>query len=210
MNEAALRERIALHGRSLFERGYACGTAGNISARLEDGFLMTPTNSCLGRLDPARISKIDFDGRHVSGDAPSKEVALHLAVYAARPDDGAVAHLHSTSAVAVACLTRVDPADTLPPLTPYFVMRVGRVPLVPYYPPGDAALAAAVGEAAREACAMLLANHGSVVSARDLDGAVCGSEELEETARLSLLLRGSGARMLTPEQVEVLTRRFRR
>jgi ribulose-5-phosphate 4-epimerase/fuculose-1-phosphate aldolase len=138
MTEAALRDLLAVLARGLFERGFSVGSAGNISARLDDGYLMTPTNSCLGRLDPARLSRLDRDFAHVGGDRPSKEVFMHRAFYAARPQAGAVVHLHSTMATAVCCLPDVDPENPIPPLTPYFVMRVGRrLPVVEYFRPGD-------------------------------------------------------------------------
>jgi ribulose-5-phosphate 4-epimerase/fuculose-1-phosphate aldolase len=209
MDEAALRAQLAALGASLFARGYSVGTAGNISVRLPDGFLMTPTNSCLGRLDPARISKLAPDFSHVSGDKPSKEVFMHRAVLTARPDAGAVVHLHSTHATAIACLA--EPGDTapVPPLTPYFVMRVGRsLPVIRYYRPGDATMENDIREAAKGAKAVLLANHGPVVSGRTLEDAVHASEELEEAARLALLLRGAGARSLTPAQVDDLLTTF--
>ncbi|WP_149541147.1 3-oxo-tetronate 4-phosphate decarboxylase [Siccirubricoccus phaeus] len=207
--EARLREAIAAHGRSLFERGYSVGSAGNISARLEDGFLITPTNSCLGRLDPARISKLDAEYRHVAGDKPSKEVFMHRAMLATRPEAGAVVHLHSTHATAIACLAAPGEAAPIPPLTPYFVMRIGRaLPVVPYYRPGDAAMEPAIAVASRAARAVLLANHGPVVSGKSLDDAVYAAEELEEAARLALLLHGRPARELSPAQVEDLLTTF--
>jgi 3-dehydro-4-phosphotetronate decarboxylase len=209
MDETELREAIAAHGRLLFGRGYSVGSAGNISVRLPDGYLMTPTNSCLGRLDPARISKLDPGWRHVSGDKPSKEVFMHRAVLETRPEAGAVVHLHSTHATAIACLAAPGEAAPIPPLTPYFVMRVGRVlPVLRYYRPGDAAMEPAIAEAAREARAMLLANHGPVVSGKTLDDAVYAAEELEEAAKLALMLRGQGARTLTPAEVEDLLATF--
>jgi len=206
--ENALRERIALHGKSLFDRGYGCGSSGNISVRLDDGLLVTPTNSSMGRLDPARISKLDAEGRHLSGDAPSKEAFLHLALYQARPDERAVVHLHSTHSVAVSCLAEVDPADVLPPITAYYVMRVGKLPLLPYFRPGDKALAEAVRVAAREHRAMLLANHGPVVAGKELEAAVYAAEELEETAKLYLLLRRERTRFLTAGEVADLQEAF--
>ncbi|HLW28032.1 MAG TPA: 3-oxo-tetronate 4-phosphate decarboxylase [Kiloniellales bacterium] len=206
--ENSLRERIALHGRSLFERGYGCGSSGNISVRLEDGILVTPTNSSMGRLDPARISKLDWEGGLVSGDKPSKEAFLHLAMYQERPEEKAVVHLHSTHSVAVSCLAEIDPEDVLPPITAYYVMRVGKLPLLPYYRPGDMALAEAVRAAARQHRAMLLANHGPVVAGKDLEAAVYAAEELEETARLFLLLRGERTRFLTQEQIADLKTHF--
>lgn len=206
--ENRLRERIALHGKSLFDRGYGCGSSGNISVRLEDGILVTPTNSSMGRLDPARISRLDWQGNLLAGDKPSKEAFLHLAMYQERPDERAVVHLHATHSVAVSCLAEINPENVLPPITAYYVMRVGKLPLLPYYRPGDKALAEAVRSMAREHRAMLLANHGPVVAGAELDAAVYAAEELEETAKLFLLLRGERARYLTPEQVGELTEHF--
>lgn len=207
--ESGLREEIAWFGRSLFDRGLTSGSGGNISARVDDGFLLTPTNSCLGRLDPARISKLDREGRHVSGDPPSKEDFLHRSVYGERPGAGAIVHLHSTHCVAVSCMDGLDPADCLPPLTPYYVMKIGRLPLIPYRRPGDPALGAAIRGAAGRHCAVLLANHGPVVSGATLEAAVSAAEELEETAKLFLLLRGLPARPLNPEQIAELKTVFK-
>lgn len=208
-DEAAAREMLVTLAASLFARGYSVGSAGNISVRLDDGYLMTPTNSCLGRLDPARLSKLDAGFNHVSGDKPSKEVFMHRAMYRARAEVGAVVHLHSTMATAVACLPDVDPANPIPPLTPYFVMRIGRrMPVVPYYRPGDAAMEPAIHDAAREARAVLLANHGPVVGGATLTDAVYAAEELEEAAKLFLLLRGASPRLLTAAQVDALLAAF--
>jgi ribulose-5-phosphate 4-epimerase/fuculose-1-phosphate aldolase len=210
MDEAALREELVQLGRLLFGRGYSVGTAGNISVRLADGYLMTPTNSCLGRLEAGRISRLGRGWEHLSGDRPSKEVFLHRAVLTARPEAGAVVHLHSTYATAVSCMAPEGGEADIPPLTPYFVMRVGRsLPCVPYYRPGDAAMEPAVEAAARGAKALLLANHGPVVSGPTLRDAVYAAEELEEAARLALLLRDvPGVRRLTPAQVEDLLATF--
>lgn len=208
MNEEETRSRIVSHASSLFERGYGCGSSGNISVRLPHGILITPTNSSMGRLDADRISLIDFEGRHVAGDKPSKEAFLHLAMYRERPGDNAIVHLHSTWSVAVSCLADVDERDVLPPITAYYIMRVGRLPLIPYYPPGDVSLAEAVGRAARENRAMLLSNHGPVIGSSDLDKAVYAAEELEETARLYLMLRDKPTRFLSGEQVDALRERF--
>jgi len=210
MDEATAREELALLAKSLFDRGYSVGTAGNISVRLPDGYLMTPTNSCLGRLDPTRISRLGADWSHRSGDKPSKEVFLHRAVLTARPEAGAVVHLHSTHATAIACLTLEGADAEVPPLTPYFVMRIGRrLPCIAYYRPGDAAMEPAVHAAAHQAKALLLANHGPVVSGATLADAVHASEELEEACRLALLLRGvPGVRRLSPAQVDDLLETF--
>jgi 3-dehydro-4-phosphotetronate decarboxylase len=209
--ESELREAICDHGRLLYGRGYCVGSAGNISARLPDGVLMTPTNSCLGRLRPERISKLDAAWRHVGGDPPSKEVFMHRAVLGARPEAGAVVHLHSTHATAISCLVPSgDAAPPIPPLTPYFVMRVGRhLPVLPYSRPGDPAMEGAIAEAARGARALLLGNHGPVVSGKTLDDAVWAAEELEEAARLALMLRGlPGLRALDAAQVDDLLATF--
>ena len=204
MRDAELREAIAAHGRSLFARGLSPGTSGNVSARIEGGFLMTPTNSSLGSLDPARLSRLDVHGRHVDGDPPTKEVWLHLAMYAERADAQAIVHLHSTHAVAVACMENIDSDDVLPPLTPYYVMRVGRLPLVRYGRPGDESLADEIRRLARDAHALLLANHGPIVAAESLDAAASAIEEIEETAKLALLLDGRPTRPLTREQLAEL------
>jgi ribulose-5-phosphate 4-epimerase/fuculose-1-phosphate aldolase len=204
LNESKLREEICRLGDSLFTRGLTFGSAGNISARLEDGWLMTPTNVSLGRLDPARLAKLDANGKLVSGEPPTKETFLHRAMYSERPQASAVVHLHSTYSVAVSALADVDAANVLPPITAYYVMRVGRLPLVAYYPPGDPALADAVQRLAGKHHAVLLANHGPVVAGSTLDAAANAIEELEETAKLFLLLRGSKVRLLTNEQVAAL------
>lgn len=210
MTEAALRVQLAELGKSLFDRGYSVGTAGNICVRLPDGYLMTPTNSSLGRLDPARISRLGPDWSHLAGDKPSKEVFLHRAVLTARPEAGAVVHLHSTHATAISCLAPEGGDADIPPLTPYFVMRIGRrLPCVAYYRPGDAAMEASVHEAALAAKALLLANHGPVVSGATLVEAVNAAEELEEAARLALMLRDvPGVRRLTAAQVDDLLATF--
>lgn len=208
MTEDALRLLLAELASSLFARGFSVGSAGNISVRLPDGgYLITPTNSSLGRLDAARLSRLDAGFTHIGGDKPSKEVFMHRAFYRARPDAGAVVHLHSTMATALSCL---PDGERMAPLTPYFVMRIGRhLPLVPYYRPGDPAMEPAIAEAASGAKAVLLANHGPVVSGATLRDAVYAAEELEEAAKLALLLRGMPVRTLTPGQVDDLLRTFR-
>ena len=209
MSEDDIRAQLVALAASLFARGFSVGSAGNISVRLSDGYLMTPTNSSLGHLQAARLSKLDDGFNHVGGDKPSKEVFMHRAFYAARPECGAVVHLHSTMATAVGCLADVNPDNPIPPLTPYFVMRVGRrMPVLRYYRPGDPAMEPAIAAAAREARAVLLANHGPVVSGRTLTDAVYAAEELEEAAKLFLLLRGANARLLSPAQVEELLSTF--
>jgi ribulose-5-phosphate 4-epimerase/fuculose-1-phosphate aldolase len=208
VNEHALREQICELGRSIFERGLTHGSTGNISARCDDGWLLTPTGSSLGKLDPARLSRLDWQGRLVSGDQPSKESFLHLAMYQERERNQAVVHLHATHSVAVSVLQEVDAADVLPPITAYYVMRIGSLPLVPYFAPGDMQLAQAVRGLAGRHHALLLANHGPVVAGTSLAAAADAVEELEATARLYLLLRGQHLRTLTPEQVADIRRRY--
>ncbi|SCW50713.1 Ribulose-5-phosphate 4-epimerase/Fuculose-1-phosphate aldolase [Rhizobium mongolense subsp. loessense] len=203
-DESRIREDIVRLSKSLYDRGYSVGSAGNISAAVDDGILMTPTNSCWGFLDPAKISKLDYDGRHVSGDKPSKEVFLHRAFYETRPQTGAVVHLHSTFATALSCLEDTNPDDCIPPLTPYVVMRVGEVKLLPYVRPGDEKMGEMIRDLGGRYAAILLANHGPVVSAKDITSAVYAAEELEETAKLLVMLRTAKTRLLTPNQVQEL------
>ena len=207
--ETRLRERITALGQSLFERGLTAGSSGNLSARLSDGrWLMTPTNACLGTLEPARLALLDAHGQALAGDPPSKELSLHQAMYEARPQARAIVHLHATHSAAISCLDGLDPDDCLPALTPYFVMKIGRLPLIPYHPPGDPALGGVIRALACRHCAVLLANHGPVVSGESLEAATYAIEELEETAKLALLLRGSSVRPLNPQQIQELHDRF--
>ncbi|MBS0244540.1 MAG: aldolase [Proteobacteria bacterium] len=207
-NTSKLREEICRTGASLFNRGLTHGSTGNISAALPDGgWLMTPTGSSLGTLDPARLSHLDAAGKLIGGDKPTKEAFLHTCMYRERPKAGAVVHLHSTHSVAVSCLDGIDANCCLPPITAYFVMRVGTLPLVPYYPPGDEDLAHAVAKLAGKHHAVLLANHGPVVAGSSLSAAQDAIEELEETAKLFLMLRHEKVRALTLEQVAELKRR---
>ncbi len=208
MSETRLRDALVERGRSLYERGYAHGSSGNLSVRLPDGILITPTGSSLGRLDPGRLAKVTTEGKGIAGDPPSKEAFLHLAMYARRPAAHAIVHLHCTCAVAVSCLVHNDSRNVLPPLTAYHVMRVGILPLIPYYRPGDRTLADAVGTAAVDHRAVLLANHGPVVSGKSLDDAVDSAEELEQTAKLSLLLADRAVAPLTPGQIAELEAAF--
>lgn len=208
MTDTDLRESIARFGESLFRRGLSFGASGNISVRVDDGWLMTPTGASLGALDPARLARLDASGAHVDGDAPTKEAFLHTEFYRANAKAGAIVHLHATHSVAVSCLDEIDPRDVLPPLTAYYVMRVGTLPLIPYFAPGDVDLAKAVHEMASKHHAVLLANHGPVVAGRTLADAVYAAEELEETARLFLLLKNHRSRPLEPAQVAALKRKF--
>ncbi|GHF64737.1 3-oxo-tetronate 4-phosphate decarboxylase [Seohaeicola zhoushanensis] len=203
--QTRMRDRIAAVGKSIFDRGLTFGSTGNISVRLSDGtVLMTPTNASLGALDPERLSLVDSNGQHLDGDKPTKEAFLHMCVYCQRPHSDAVVHLHSTHSVAISVMEGLDPDDLLPPLTAYYVMRVGRLPLVPYYAPGDTALARAVEERVGHSHAVLLANHGPIVAGKTLEEAQYATEELEETARLFMLLKDYRIRPLTKEQADAL------
>jgi ribulose-5-phosphate 4-epimerase/fuculose-1-phosphate aldolase len=209
VTESRMRDEIAELGRSIFDRGLTAGSSGNMSARVEDGWLLTPTNACLGRLDPARISKLAWDGRLISGDPPSKEAPLHLAMYQKRGAAGAVVHFHSTYSAAVSCMRNLPPESCLPPLTAYFVMKIGKLPLLPYHRPGDPRLGDAIRALAERHSAVLLANHGPVISAATLEAALYAIEELEETAKLFLLLKGQEVRPLDEAQIRELVEVFR-
>ena len=208
--EAQKREQICVMARSLFDRGLTGGSSGNISLRLSNGdLLVTPTGSSLGNLDPAKISLIDRTGRLLSGDAPTKEMPLHSAFYDTRGENcGAIVHLHSCHSVALSMLPEIDPDNVLPPLTPYSIMRLGKVKLLPYFRPGDAAIGAAIRGLHGKRSAVLLENHGPVVAAKDLEAAVYAMEELEDTARLALLTRGMVPNQLSENQIKELVDHF--
>ena len=208
--ENALRERICSLAKSLFDRGLTAGASGNLSVRLEDGsYLVTPTGASLGALDPAQLSRIDGEGRHLDGAPPTKEVELHRAFYDTRgAKAGAVVHLHSTHSTALSLLPDVDPDSVLPPLTAYSIMRLGKVRLLPYFRPGDPEMGKALRGLAGKRSAVLLANHGPVVAGKDLEAAVYAMEELEETAKLALLTRGAKPRLLSDAQIAELVRHF--
>jgi ribulose-5-phosphate 4-epimerase/fuculose-1-phosphate aldolase len=209
VSDSSLREDICRFARSLFERGLTPGSSGNISVRTDDGgWIVTPTNASLGFLDPARLSKLDAQGKLVGGDRPTKEIPLHSALYESRSAARAIVHLHSTHAVAVTMLPEIDPRAALPPMTPYFLMKCGSPALLPYYRPGDPAVADAIRGLAGKHSSVLLANHGPVVAGETLEAAVFATEELEETARLYLLLRGLNPRYLSPDQVKDLIAAF--
>ena len=205
--EARLREQICLLAKSMFDRGLTGGSSGNISARLDDKrLLVTPTGSCFGRLDPARLSVLE-EGRHVSGDAPTKEVPLYTAFYDTR-DTGAVVHLHSSYTVALSVLTDVDPDNLIPPITAYGVMRLGKVALLPYFMPGDPAMGEAIRALKGKRSAVVLAHHGPVVADKDVESACYAMEELEETAKLVILTRGMSHNLLSDAQVQGLVQKF--
>lgn len=208
MDEAKIRDDIVRLSKSLFDRGYTAGASGNISVAVDDGILITPTNSCLGFLDADRIAKIDRDGKHLSGDRPSKEVFLHKSFYETRAGTGAIVHLHSTYATALSCFADLDPDNCVQPLTPYVVMRVGAVKLLPYVRPGDPAAGDLIRQLSGKFGAVLLRNHGPIVAGADLHSAVYAAEELEETAKLHVVLRNCPSQMLSKEQVDELNRVF--
>ncbi|MEM7216390.1 MAG: 3-oxo-tetronate 4-phosphate decarboxylase [Pseudomonadota bacterium] len=206
MNENKLREDMCLLAKSLYDRGLAHGSTGNISARCEDGgLLVSPTNSSFGFLDPANLSRFDKDGNQTDGPKPTKEMSLHTAFYETRGTmTGAVVHLHSHHAVALSMLPDVDRENMLPPLTPYPIMKLGRVKLLPYFMPGDDAMGQAIRELNGERSAVVLANHGPVVAAQDIHSAVFAMEELEAAARLTLECRNTNPVMLTETQIAAL------
>lgn len=187
--ESQLREEIARIGASLYQRGYTVGSAGNISARLDDGWLITPTDACLGTLDPAAVSKVGSDGSWVSGDKPSKTLTLHRAIYDNNPTAHAVVHTHSTHLVALTLAGVWRPDDILPPLTPYYVMKVGHIPLIPYHRPGDPAVAQRVAGLANGVRGVLLERLGPVVWESSVSRAAYALEELEETAKLWMMMK---------------------
>ena len=207
--EVKLREEICLLAKSIFDRGLTGGSTGNISARTADGgLLVSPTGTSFGRLDPARLSRFDADGTLIGGDSPTKEMPLHSAFYDTRSSAGAVVHLHSCHSVALSMLPDVDPDNLLPPLTPYALMKLGKVKLLPFFLPGDPAMGEAVRGLAGKRSAVMLANHGPVVAGKDVEAACNAIEEMEDTARLALLTRGMNPRMLTPDQVGRLVTEF--
>ena len=209
MTETQLRDQICIYAKSLYDRGLTHGSTGNISARTEDGgLLVSPTGTSFGRLDPARLSRFDANGIHVGGDLPTKEMPLHTAFYDTRANTGAVVHLHSSHSVAWSMMPDADEDDFLPPLTPYAIMLLGKVKLLPFFVPGDPAMGEAVRGLAGKRSAVMLANHGPVVAGKDVASACNAIEELEETARLAMMMRGTDARMLSGDQVQAVATKF--
>ncbi|MEM6662283.1 MAG: aldolase [Pseudomonadota bacterium] len=209
MTEAKLRELICLLAKSMFDRGLTGGSTGNISARTGDGgLLVSPTGTSFGRLDPGRLSRFDAEGTLIDGDKPTKEMPLHTAFYDTRSTTGAVVHLHSVHAVAWSMMPEVDPDNFLPALTPYPIMKLGRVKLLPFFMPGDPAMGEAVRGLAGKRSAVMLANHGPVVAAKDVEAACNAIEELEDSARLAMLTRGLGPRGLSDLDVRALVDKF--
>ena len=207
-DETKLREELAALGLSLFERGYAAGSGGNISCLIDEKTLLaTPSGSSLGRLDPDELSKVDRKGNLISGRKASKEILFHRALYDAAPDCGAVVHLHSTYATMLSCLKELETGNPIRPFTPYFVMKIRKLMIIPYYPPGDPRIAEELGKRGGEGNGFLLQNHGPVVTAKSLSEAVDLAEELEETAKLFFLMQNSSIRYLTDEEISELRAR---
>lgn len=208
-SETNLREQICLLAKSMFDRGLTGGSTGNISARTEDGgLLVSPTGTSFGRLDPARLSRFDAVGTLISGDKPTKEMPLHSAFYDTRSTAGAVVHLHSCHSVALSLMPDVDEDNFLPPLTPYGIIKLGKVKLLPFFLPGDPAMGAAVRGLAGKRSAVMLANHGPVVAGKDIEAACNAIEELEDTARLAMLTRGLNPRLLSQAEQQALITQF--
>jgi ribulose-5-phosphate 4-epimerase/fuculose-1-phosphate aldolase len=207
--EAILREQICILAKSMFDRGLTGGSTGNISARTDDGgLLVSPTGTSFGRLDPSTLSRFDSKGNFVGGDAPTKEMPLHTAFYETRSSAGAVVHLHSCHSVALSMMEDVDSDNFLPPLTPYAIMKLGKVKLLPFFMPGDPAMGEAVRGLAGKRCAVMLANHGPVVAGKDVEAACNAIEEMEDTARLAMMTRHMNVRALNDEQVKALVTKF--
>jgi len=205
MNEAKVRDDICRLAKSMFDRGLTHGSTGNISVKFKDNWIVTPTNASLGNLDPDELSVIDQQGNLIEGAAPTKEVPLHLAMYDTVENCNAVVHLHSVHSVAVSVLPETDPENVLPPLTAYYVMKVGKTALIPYHKPGDPLLGDAIRGLAGKYTSVLLANHGPVMAGKSLEAAVYATEELEETSRLHLLTRNLSPKLLTARQIDDLS-----
>lgn len=207
--EARLRKTICELAKSMFDRGLTGGSTGNISARTPDGgLLVSPTGTSFGRLDPGRLSRLDITGKLLDGDPPTKEMPLHAAFYDTRSTAGAVVHLHSCHSVALSMMPEVDADNFLPPFTPYSIMKLGKVKLLPFYRPGDPAIGEAVRGLAGKRSAIMLANHGPVVAGKDIEAACNAIEELEDTARLAMMMRGIDAKILNDEQITDLVTHF--
>ena len=208
-SETQLREQICLLATSMFDRGLTGGSTGNISARTEDGgLLVSPTGTSFGRLDPGRLSRFDANGTLISGDKPTKEMPLHTAFYDTRSSAGAVVHLHSCHSVALSMMPDANEDDFLPRLTPYAIMKLGKVKLLPFFMPGDAAMGEAVRGLAGKRSAVMLANHGPVVAGKDIEAACNAIEELEDTARLAMMTRSMSPRGISDADVQRLITKF--
>ena len=207
MTEKNLRYEMVECCRSLYDRGFAAGGAGNVSVRFDDNsILATPTGSCLGRLNPDELSRVDSRGKVLSGLPPSKEVGFHLSLYS-DPACNCVIHLHSTWTTLLSCRGDLNKEEAIRPFTPYFVMKIGKAEVIPYYPPGDNSLADELGKWAGKRNAFLLQNHGSVVTGKTLLDTMDLMEEFEETAKLHYLLKNTPVKHLTQQEIDTLTRK---
>ncbi len=203
--EIQLRNDLVRVGHILFERGLTNGSAGNMSVALDDGtFIATPTGSSLGQLNAEELSKIDAKGLLITGAKPTKEVPFHLALYQANPEVKAIIHLHSTYSTAYACLAGLDPANAICPMTPYIVMRLGKVLLLPYHKPGSVEIANDLSKVAAGHKAFLLANHGMIVGGKSMTDALNNAEELEESCKLYFLTKGLNVKHLTQDEIDEL------
>jgi ribulose-5-phosphate 4-epimerase/fuculose-1-phosphate aldolase len=201
-------DRLIHAGQALVAAGLSPGSSGNVSVRDGDRILMSGTGTRLGALAPEDVAVLDADGTYLSGAKPSKEVSLHLALYAKNPTHTAVVHVHSPYAVAVSCLAPWSDHSAVPPLTPYSLMRVGQVPLLPFAAPGDPAMGELITDSPHAFRAALLSNHGAVASGEDLERAVDSSVELEEACRITVLTEGSNRRLIDPAEVRSITSRW--
>ena len=209
MTDASLREMICALAKSMYDRGLTGGSTGNISARTSDGgLLVSPTGTSFGRLDPGRLSHFDVAGVLIDGDKPTKEMPLHSAFYDTRSTAGAVVHLHSCHSVALSMMPDVDADNFLPAVTPYGIMKLGKVKLLPFFLPGDPAMGEAVRGLSGKRCAVMLANHGPVVAGKDIEAACNAIEELEDTSRLAMMTRGFDPRMLTQAEQQAIITKF--
>lgn len=210
MTEQELIREFVEAGKTLYDRGYATGAAGNMSLKLGGGrVLATPSGSCLGRLDPDNLSIVDMQGAPLSGPKATKEILFHLAIYRNNPAIEAIVHLHSTYCTALGCLDNLDPANVVRAITPYVVMRMGDIPLVPYYKPGSPMLATELERLAPGHKAFLLANHGPITCGKNMTEALNNAEEFEAAAKIFFTLQGQRdhIRYLTSEEVEQLRKK---
>lgn len=210
LNEFEAKQKIVQYAASMFNRGLTSGASANMSVRIDQGWVITPTNTCFGFLDEARLAVVDHDGNLISGDKPSKEFLLHKVIYEKRPEDQCVIHLHSTYATALSCLPCDDIFNSVPTYTPYLTMRLGPIATIPYFSPGDGQLVDAVSDVAAKHPGVLMANHGPIVSAKSVEDALYGMEELEESCKIALLLRSENANKLTAQEIETLATRFKK
>lgn len=210
LNEQAAKEKIVKYAKSIFDRGLTAGASANMSVRIPEGWVMTPTNTCFGFLVAEELSVVAHDGTLLKGEPPSKEFRLHKAIYDQRPDDTCIIHLHSTYATTLSCLPCDDINNCVPCYTPYLTMRLGPIAMVPYFAPGNDDLAEAVGKVADKHSGIIMANHGPIVSAPDVEKCLYGMEELEESCRIALLLKDQNANKLTDGQINELLSKFKK